>query len=245
MLDGVVKRYGATVAVDGVSIEVGQGETMALVGPSGSGKTTLLRMLAGAIAPDAGQVLLQGKEPTKLKPGGELAGLVGIVAQQYDLVLNLSALQNVLAGRLGAWGFWRSIWSLIAPRDRGIAMQALERVGIHDRAGQRAGRLSGGEQQRVALARVLVQDPAVLLADEPVSSLDPARAADVLDLLIGIAHERGKTLIASMHAVDLARGRFDRLVGVRNGAVLFDAAPGELSEAAFATLYALEGLRDV
>jgi phosphonate transport system ATP-binding protein len=245
VLDAVVKRFGATVAVNGFSIVVGQGETVALVGPSGSGKTTLLRMLAGSIAPDAGLVSLQGKEPTKLKPGGELAGLVGIVAQQYDLVPNLSALQNVLAGRLGAWGFWRSLWSLISPRDRGLAMQALERVGISDRAGQRAGRLSGGEQQRVALARVLVQDPSVLLADEPVSSLDPARAADVLDLLIGIVQERGKTLIASMHAVDLARERFDRLVGVRNGAVLFDAAPGELPKAAFADLYALEGLRDV
>lgn len=244
-MSGVSRHFGATAAVEGVSIKVGQGETVALVGPSGAGKTTLLRMLAGSIAPNAGLVSLHGKEPTALKPGADLARLVGIVAQQYDLVPNLSALQNVLAGRLGVWGFWRSLWSLVVPHDRGIAMRALERVGIGDLAPQRAGQLSGGEQQRVALARVLVQDPAVLLADEPVSSLDPARAADVLDLLIGIAREQGKTLIASMHAVELARKRFDRLVGLREGRVLFDAAPGKLTEAALTELYALEPLRDV
>jgi len=238
-LDGVRKRYAGLAAVDGVSLAVAQGQTVALVGPSGAGKTTLLRLMAGSLAPDDGVVRLHGRDIGALTPGRELAGLVGIVAQQYDLVPNLSALQNVLAGRLGSWSLWRSLLSLVAPRDKPLAMRALERVGVADQAYQRAGLLSGGEQQRVAIARVLVQDPVVVLADEPVASLDPARAADVLQLLTGIARENGKTLMASMHAVELAMGHFDRLVGVRDGTVRFDAAPSAVTEAMLANLYAL------
>jgi phosphonate transport system ATP-binding protein len=238
-LDGVGKRYGGLAAVDGVSLAVAQGQTVALVGPSGAGKTTLLRLMAGSLAPDDGVVRLHARDISALKSGRELAGLVGIVAQQYDLVPNLSALQNVLAGHLGSWSLWRSLLSLVAPRDKLLAMRALERVGVADQAYQRAGLLSGGEQQRVAVARVLVQDPAVVLADEPVASLDPARAADVLQLLTGIARENGKTLMASMHAVELAMGHFDRLVGVRDGTVRFDAAPSAVTEAMLANLYAL------
>jgi phosphonate transport system ATP-binding protein len=243
-LEGVGKRYGAMPAVDGVSLTVMTGEAVALVGPSGAGKTTLLSLMAGAVALDVGRVSLHGADLAGLRPGRELARLVGVVAQQYDLVPTLSALQNVLVGRLGEWGFWRSMVSLAFPRDEKLALACLERVGIADRAAQRAGRLSGGEQQRVAIARVLLQDPAVILADEPVASLDPARAEDVLGLLVGIARDRGKTLVASMHAVDLARTHLDRLVGVRNGAVQFDLAPAEVSEAMLADLYALEGLRE-
>ena len=239
-LDGVRKRYGGLAAVDGVSLAVAQGQTVALVGPSGAGKTTLLRLMAGSLAPDDGVVRLHGRDIGALTPGRELAGLVGIVAQQYDLVPNLSALQNVLAGHLGSWSLWRSLLSLVAPRDKPLAMRALERVGVADQAYQRAGLLSGGEQQRVAIARVLVQDPVVVLADEPVASLDPARAADVLQLLTGIARENGKTLMASMHAVELAMGHFDRLVGVRDGTVRFDAAPSAVTEAMLANLYALD-----
>jgi phosphonate transport system ATP-binding protein len=239
-LDGVRKRYGGLAAVDGVSLAVAQGQTVALVGPSGAGKTTLLRLMAGSLAPDDGVVRLHGRNIGALTPGRELAGLVGIVAQQYDLVPNLSALQNVLAGHLGSWSLWRSLLSLVAPRDKLLAMRALERFGVADQAYQRAGLLSGGEQQRVAIARVLVQDPAVVLADEPVASLDPARAADVLQLLTGIARDNGKTLMASMHAVELAMGHFDRLVGVRDGTVRFDAAPSAVTEAMLVNLYALD-----
>jgi phosphonate transport system ATP-binding protein len=236
----VRKRYGGLAAVDGVSLAVAQGQTVALVGPSGAGKTTLLRLMAGSLAPDDGVVRLLGRDIGALTPGRELAGLVGIVAQQYDLVPNLSALQNVLAGHLGSWSLWRSLLSLVAPRDKPLAMRALERIGVADQAYQRAGLLSGGEQQRVAIARVLVQDPVVVLADEPVASLDPARAADVLQLLTGIARENGKTLVASMHAVELAMGHFDRLVGVRDGTVRFDAAPSAVTEAMLTNLYALD-----
>ena len=173
---------------------------MALAGPSGAGKTTLLRLMAGAVAPDEGRVTLSGLEPASMKPGGELSRLVGLIAQQYDLVPSLSALQNVLAGRLGEWGLWRSLVSLVIPRDRGIAEDALARVGIAERSHERAGRLSGGEQQRVALARVLVQDPVVILADEPVSSLDPGLSDEMLRLLTGLADSSGRILVASHHS---------------------------------------------
>jgi phosphonate transport system ATP-binding protein len=242
-LDNVEKRYGGLVAVDRVSLTVPQGQAVALVGPSGAGKTTLLRLMTGALAPDAGVVRLQGRDIAGLAPGRELAELVGIVAQQYDLVPNLSALQNVLAGRLGSWSLWRSLLSLVAPREKPLAMRALERVGVDERAYQRAGQLSGGEQQRVAIARMLVQDPALVLTDEPVAALDPARAEDVLRLLVGIARENGKTLVASMHAVELAMGHFDRLVGVRDGAVQFDAAPDDVAPQMLADLYALDAER--
>ena len=242
-VEGVTKRFGGTVAVDGVELFVPAGQAVALVGPSGAGKTTLLELIAGSVSPDVGGVRLDGQDLSALRPGRDLAALVGVVAQQYDLVPNLSALQNVLAGRLGVWSGWRSLLSLLAPRDKPLAMRALERVGIAERSAVRAGRLSGGEQQRVAIARVMVQDPEIVLADEPVASLDPARAEDVLGLLVSVAHEREQTLVASMHAVELAQRHFDRLVGLRNGRILFDRAAGDVSRGDFDELYLIEGSR--
>ena len=239
-VEGLTKRFGITSAVNDVELFVPPGQAIAFVGPSGAGKTTLLELIAGSVSPDAGRVSLYGQDLSSLKPGRELASLVGVVAQQYDLVPNLSALQNVLAGRLGAWGAWKSILSLLAPRDKPLAMRALERVGIAGPAEERAGRLSGGEQQRVAIARVVVQDPKIILADEPVSSLDPARAEDVLALLVSIAHERKLTLIASMHAIDLATRYFDRLVGLRNGRILFDCPASDVTRTDLNALYKIE-----
>jgi len=229
------------VAVEEVELFVPPGQAVALVGPSGAGKTTLLELIAGSVSPDAGRVRLDGQDLSSLKPGRDLAALVGVVAQQYDLVPNLSALQNVLAGRLGVWSGWRALLSLLAPRDKLLAMSALERVGIADRSAVRAGRLSGGEQQRVAIARVVVQDPEIVLADEPVASLDPARAEDVLGLLVRVAHEREQTLIASMHAVELAQRHCDRLVGLREGRILFDRVASDVSGSDLDELYRIEG----
>ena len=243
VLDRVTKRYGRTEVLEPVTLTIQPGESVAIVGPSGAGKTTLLNMMAGATKPDQGRVYLHGRDLTTMRPSRELSRLVGMVAQQYDLVPNLSALQNVLAGRLGEWGLWRSLVSLVLPRERHLGMAALRRVGIAERAGLRAAKLSGGEQQRVAIARVLVQDPVVVLADEPVSPLDPARAREVLQLLVGITHESHKTLVASIHAVDLAREHFDRLVGLRNGAVHFDAACSQVTDDMLSDIYDLQGLR--
>ena len=242
-LDGLAKRYGALEAVAPLSLTVASGETVAFLGPSGGGKTTLLLLLSGQLEASAGCVCLGGQELAQMRPGRELARLVGMIHQQFDLVPNLSALHNVLAGRLGEWGLSRSLLSLLWPRDRAAGVAALARVGVADRAYLRASQLSGGEQQRVAIARLLVQDPAVILADEPVASLDPARAAEVLRLLVGVARESGKTLIASMHSVELAREHFSRLIGLRNGVVLFDLPSAEVTQEQLQALYNLQGLR--
>ena len=243
-LEDAGKRYGDRQALEPVTLTVERGESVVLVGPSGAGKTTLLRTIAGSLAPDdGGRVALHGRQLSELLPGAELARLVGIVAQQFDLVANLSALQNVLAGRLGTWGFWRSLASLVVPRDREMALDALDRVGLRQLAYARAGRLSGGEPQRVAVARVLLQAPAVIIADEPVASLDPARAGQVLGLLGAAARERGETLVASVHGLGHSQAYFGRVVGLRNGRIAFDIPTNDLTEERLAQLYAIDGLR--
>ena len=242
-MERVVKRYGTAEVLEPVSFSVGQGESVAIAGPSGAGKSTLLRLIAGSLAPDEGTVRLHGQLVAGMEPGPELSRLVGMVAQQYDLVPNLSALHNVLAGRLGRWGFWTSLKSLLLPSEYSLAMAALQRFGIADRASLRASSLSGGEQQRVAIARVLVQDPAIVVADEPVSSLDPARAGEIARLLVDITSESRKTLIASIHAVELAREHFSRVIGLRNGAIQFDVPGPEVTDDMLRSLYALRGLR--
>jgi phosphonate transport system ATP-binding protein len=242
-LERVCKRYDEVTVLGPVDLVVPAGQTVALVGPSGAGKTTLLRIAAGLVLPSEGTVEVHGHAIGRLPPGRERAELVGVVAQQFDLVPHLSALHNVLAGRLGSWSVWKTLVSLVVPPERHLAMVALQRVGVADRARLRAGRLSGGEQQRVAIARVLVQDPAVLLADEPVASLDPARAREITELLVGIARQSGKTLVASIHAVELARAHFDRVVGLRNGLIQFDQPTTLVTDAMLAELYELQGLR--
>ena len=243
VLEGLSMRYGALEALAPLSLRVEQGETMAFLGPSGSGKTTLLLLLSGQMEPDTGRIVLSGHDMARMRSGRERARLVGMIHQQFDLVPQLSALHNVLAGRLGEWSLWASMLSLAWPRDRDMAMAALARMGVADRADIRAGRLSGGEQQRVAIARLLVQDPAVILADEPVASLDPARAGEVLDLLVSVARQSNKTLIASMHSVELAREHFARLIGLRNGEVRFDLPSDQVTEGMLRSLYDLRGLR--
>ena len=235
----VGKSYADTVALAPLSLEVGQGERVAVLGPSGSGKTTLLNIIGGVLQPDAGLVTLSGRELAGMRPGRELSALVGVVHQQFDLVPHLPVLHNVLAGRLGEWSLWRSLLSLVATRDRRLAVAAVERVGIADKLHERTSRLSGGEQQRVALARLLVQRPGIVLADEPVSSLDPARADDVVRLLTSIVDESGTTLIASLHSVDLARRYFTRAIGLRDGRLQFDVAMDEVEDATLRALYDL------
>ncbi len=243
VLAEVSKQYGQKEAIAPLSLSIDPGERVAFLGPSGGGKTTLLRILSGQLESSTGTVLLCDRDLAKMPAGREVSKLVGMIHQQFDLVPNLSALQNVLAGQLGEWSLLKSLVSLVWPMNRGIGLSALARVGVEGIAYQRAGRLSGGEQQRVAIARLLVQDPQVILADEPVSSLDPARAGEVLQLLVGIAQEAGKTLIASMHSVELAREHFSRLIGLRNGAVTFDLPSHEVTEDMLHDLYDLKGLR--
>ena len=241
-LELVSKTYDGKDALKPLSMTIGRGEAVAVVGPSGAGKTTLLHLLGGVIRPTGGEIALDGHMLADLSPGRELSSLVGVIHQQFDLVPQLSALHNVLAGRLGKWGLARSLVSLVSPVDRDPARQALERVGLKDKLHERTFRLSGGEQQRVAIARLLVQDPDVIIADEPVASLDPARSRDLMGLLSDIVEESGKTLIASIHSVELMRGYFSRVMGLRSGELAFDVPVEELTDDMLEAVYELQGL---
>ncbi len=234
------KSYSAVQALAPLSLTVHRGEKVALAGPSGSGKTTLLYLLAGIIQPDRGNVRIDGRQLSNLRPGGELAGLVSVMHQQFDLVPNLPVVHNVLAGRLGKWSLLRSMLSLVWPQERQLAEQTLTQLGIGDKLQERTSRLSGGEQQRVALARLLVQSALIVLADEPVSSLDPARADDMLRLLTGLAESSGKSLVVSLHSPGLIRKYFSRVIGLRQGLVQFDLPVEEMSDGVLERLYQLD-----
>ena len=238
-LNGVGKSYGGAWALEPLDLEVVEGERLAVLGPSGSGKTTLLHLIGRVIQPEQGVVEVDGQPLRDLGPGKELAALVGVMHQQLDLVPHLSVVHNIMAGRLGFWSLWRSLASLVSPRDRHLAQVALDRVGIPDKLYERTAHLSGGEQQRVALARLLVQRPKVVLADEPVASLDPARAEDLMQLLSGIVSESGNTLVASLHSIDLTRRFFSRAIGLRHGRLQFDLPVEQLTDETLNDLYDL------
>lgn len=250
-LEGVARRFEGTAALVGVDLEVGAGESVALVGPSGAGKTTLLRLLNGSVRPTAGRVEIQGRDLCGLSTR-ELRAVrsrIGFVHQDLSLIPNLRVSHNVLAGRLGRQGFLAALRSMLLPRraDLERAYELLERVGIAEKLFERTDTLSGGQQQRVAIARALFQDPGAILADEPVSSVDPARAEDTVKLLVDVSRERGSTLVMSLHNLELARAHFPRLVGLRGGKVAFDRASDRVDEGSFRALYDLskdEMMRD-
>ena len=235
---GISHSFAGLKVLDDVSIAADRGDCVALVGRSGAGKTTLLRILAGLARPERGEVTVDGRPLAALRPGRELTSLVGMVQQRLDLIPQLSVRHNVEAGLLGQWSLWRALAGLFLPWSNAASLAAIGRVGLGGRESERVSRLSGGEQQRVAIARVLAQDPQVILADEPVASLDPRLADDMLGLLREIARERNHTVIASLHIPDLARRHFDRVIGLRDGRIAFDVAPDDLSDDLLASLYA-------
>ncbi len=248
MADAIVSLRGVRVlcdghpALDAFDLEVNAGERVALVGPSGAGKTTALRLCTASVAPTSGTVTILGQDLATTSPAQlrDIRRRVGTVYQQLHLVGPMRVVHNVNGGRLGSWTRRRALRSLVRPVDVDVARLALARVGISDKLLERTDRLSGGEQQRVALARVLVQEPELILADEPVSSLDPARAEEVMDLLGEVAADRSRTLLVSLHDFTLARRRCDRIVGVRDGRVAFDLPAAEVSDDLGTALYRID-----
>ena len=236
---GVGKSYPRVRALSPLSFTIESGERVALAGPSGSGKTTLLYLLAGLIQPDEGQLVLDNRLLSKLPPGRELSRLVGLINQQYDLVPHLPVVHNVLAGRLGQWSLLRSIASLVWPQELHLAQAALSQLGLADKLHQRTSSLSGGEQQRVAIARLMVQSPRLVLADEPVASLDPARAEEMLGLLTDLTTNSDKTLVVSLHSPYLIQKYCSRVIGLREGRLMFDLPASQLSEPLLDRLYDL------
>jgi phosphonate transport system ATP-binding protein len=242
-LDGVTKRYGEdTVALRDVSLSIEEGEFVVLLGPSGAGKSTLLRILNGLTTPTEGTVGVNGR-----RPGSGTESSVGMVFQMHYLIESTSAYKNALTGALGRAGTLRSLLTLYSRADKRAALEALDTVGLLGEADQRAGSMSGGQKQRVGIARALVQDPALLLADEPVSSLDPKAARDVMGYLKRAASERNLTSVTSLHQVNIAREFGERFVGLRDGEVIFDGDREALTMDAVDRIYygeGEEGLRD-
>ncbi|WP_210366595.1 phosphonate ABC transporter ATP-binding protein [Bacillus sp. REN3] len=236
----ISKTFERKIALSSLSFRIRKGEHIALIGPSGAGKTTLLNLMASIISPDEGAILLDGEPLSSLSNQKKRAKKIGIIRQQFDLVGQLPVIHNVLVGKLADWGLLKSLLSLAIPQDRQTAIEALERVGLSEKLYDHTSTLSGGEQQRVALARLLVQNPEIILADEPVASLDPARAEDVLDLLTKIANEEKQTLIASLHSVEYARKYFTRLIALKDGGLFFDVPSDRLTDSQITALYQLK-----
>jgi phosphonate transport system ATP-binding protein len=238
---GLHKQYpGGTVALDGVNLDIAEGELVALIGPSGAGKSTLLRCLNGFVAPTRGEVRVGGATVTGAT--GERLRLIragiGFIFQQFNLQRRLSVLENVLMGGLARAPRLRSLLGLFPAGDVVRARAALARVGLGGLDERRVDTLSGGQQQRVAIARVLVQEPRVILADEPMASLDPALSESVLALLQRISDEDGITVVTSLHVLDLARRYSRRVIGLRAGGVVYDGSPESLTEAAAQCIFA-------
>ncbi|MEI8302270.1 MAG: phosphonate ABC transporter ATP-binding protein [Burkholderiales bacterium] len=238
-LQEAVVRYGAATALDAVSLAVRPGEFVVLLGPSGAGKSTVFRCLSGLVRPQAGEARVLGQRVDGLGARAlrELRRGIGLVFQQHNLIGRLRAIDNVLTGCLAETSLWRVLARRFALRDRQLALACLDRVGLLEKAWQRADSLSGGQQQRVAIARVLAQRGRILLADEPVASLDPESARQVLGLLASVARQEGMAVLCSLHQVGLAREFADRLIGLRQGRVVFDLPAHELCDADEARLY--------
>ncbi|XLX42029.1 phosphonate ABC transporter ATP-binding protein [Ectopseudomonas mendocina] len=225
-VDRLNKSFGRKQALFDLALSVQPGEMVALIGASGSGKSTLLRHLAGLARGDAGSIEVLGRQ---VQSDGRLNGDVrrqradiGYIFQQFNLVGRLSVLQNVLLGGLGRMPRWRGSLSLFNPEEKQRALQALERVGLAEFAAQRASTLSGGQQQRVAIARALCQQAEVILADEPIASLDPESARKVMEILADINRRDGKTVVVTLHQVDYAVRYCQRAVALKGGRIHFD-----------------------
>ncbi|MGL3213958.1 phosphonate ABC transporter ATP-binding protein [Bradyrhizobium sp. BR 1433] len=242
VVEGLTCRFGTKAAVDNASFSIAPGSFVGVIGRSGAGKSTLLRMINRLADPTSGRILFEGTDVTALR-GKELRrwrARSAMIFQQFNLVGRLDVLTNVLMGRLAQIPSWRSLAQVWPEQDRALALSALEQFDIAQLAAQRADQLSGGQQQRVAIARALVQEPDIILADEPIASLDPRNTKIVMDALLRINKHFGITVLCNLHSLDLARTYCDRLVGMAAGRVVFDGAPAALTDHIVRELYDLE-----
>lgn len=236
----ITKQFEGKIALSSLSFSIKKGELVALIGPSGAGKTTLLNMFSTVVKPDGGQLTIAGMPAEKLSNRKVLAKKIGMIRQQFDLVGQLPVIHNVLAGRLADWGLFKSFLSLLFPQEKQAALKALKRVGLVDKVSEQTSKLSGGEQQRVALARLLLQKPEIILADEPVASLDPARSEDILSMLTKLVQEEQQTLITSLHSVEYARKYFTRIIAIKEGQLFFDLPVQDVTDTLLEGLYELK-----
>jgi len=240
VIENLSKVYpGGVQALRDISLTVKDGEFVVVIGLSGSGKSTLLRCINRLVEPTSGKVVWDGRDVTAAS-AEELRAIrrqIGMVFQQFNLVKRVSVLTNVMAGRLGYVSPWASLLNQFPKAERERAMRCLERVGIADKAHVRADQLSGGQQQRVGIARALMQEPRLVLADEPVASLDPATSHSVLKYLEELNRQEGITVLCSLHFLSLARRYGTRIVALKAGELVFDGLPAEIDEQRFKEIY--------
>ena len=239
----LVKRYRTgDLALKGINLEVPDGQVMALIGPSGAGKSTLIRCINRLVEPTSGQVFLNDVEINALGQASirRARRTMGMIFQEYALVERLSVMENVLSGRLGYVGFWRSFLRKFPQSDIDEAFRLLARVGLDDMVDKRADELSGGQRQRVGICRALMQNPALLLVDEPTASLDPKTSRQIMRLICELCAERNLSAIINIHDVQLAQMFAERIVGLRLGEVVYDGTPDKLTPEVLTEIYGEE-----
>lgn len=242
-LDKLTKVYKTgDKALNNVDLEVAKGQVIALIGPSGAGKSTLIRCINRLVNPTSGTATLDGVELTSLGSGGlrRERRRMGMIFQEYALVERLTVMENVLSGRLGYVGFWRSFLRKFPQTDVDEAYRLLDRVGLLHMADKRADELSGGQRQRVGICRALIQDPALLLVDEPTASLDPKTSREIMRLIVEMCKERGLAAIINIHDVNLAQMFVQRVVALNLGEIIFDGGPNDLSPDVLTRIYGEE-----
>ena len=242
-LENVLKRYKTgDVALNGVSLEIPDGQVIALIGPSGAGKSTLIRCVNRLVTPTEGKIFLGDTELTALSSGAlrKARRRMGMIFQEYALVERLTVMENVLSGRLGYVGFWASWFRKFPKKDVHEAYRLLDRVGLMHMADKRADELSGGQRQRVGICRALIQDPELLLVDEPTASLDPKTSRQIMRLINELCAERGLAAIINIHDVQLAQMYSQRIVGLKMGEIVFDGPPDGLKPKVLTEIYGEE-----
>jgi len=242
-INNLHKEYpGGDLALRGVNLELKKGEITAVIGPSGAGKSTLIRCINRLVESTAGEIILQDQDVNKLnkKELKNKRRKMGMIFQEYALVERLTVMENVLSGRLGYVSFWRAWLRKFPQKDINQAYQLLERLGLKEHVNKRSDHLSGGQRQRVGIARALIQDPDLLLVDEPTASLDPKTARQIMRLITEMAKERNLAALINIHDVLLAREYVSRIIGMRNGEIVFDGSPLELNKDTLTTIYGEE-----
>ncbi len=225
--------------VEGVDVDFNEGEFVVVIGPSGAGKSTFIRCLNRLIDPSSGEIIFEGEniEAVKGEKLRKIRSKIGMIFQHYNLVDRTNVLKNVLHGRLGCMSIYKSLFNMYPDEDREKAVELLEKVGIKDQMYKRADELSGGQKQRVGICRALLQEPKILLADEPIASLDPKSAKVVMDSLYDITREKKLTVIVNLHQVDFARQYATRIIGLKKGKLVFDGTPEELTDEIVSNIY--------
>lgn len=238
-IQGLTKRFGSKIAVDSVTISASKPAMIGIIGKSGAGKSTLLRMLNRLTPETEGSILFEGRDVTSLR-GSERRrwqSECAMIFQQFNLVPRMDVVSNVLHGTLNRRSTLATVFNLFPDEDILKAIEILYRLGISEQATKRAEALSGGQQQRVAIARALMQDPKIILADEPIASLDPMNAQIVMDALRRIHEEDNRMIIANLHTLDTARKYCDRVIGMREGRIVFDGTPEQLTTGVARDIY--------